>query len=268
MSWLGPLPLTVSVVPGRYLETIAFTSSSMPFPGDKGAPLTMNRRYIDANPVSYRWHTGKTEKTFDTHGGLQISKGLEDLAQELNLSTTFGTAPHNYFLNRHPYGHPRSVLTLFQDHILPTTVKDKHRDGPRLIIGNAGSLRFDLFQGPFDRNDELTVSPFTSKFLYTRLPAAVAGNISEEMNRAGASRFGPLTPQEDDDAYVRKVYNEWLQQQWDDYLIEELMGDNDEVSLDGPGGKPHTLGFVTKDACPGRGDDIRHIPVPYSPYQV
>lgn len=88
------------------------------------------------------------------------------------------------------------------------------------------------------------------------------------MNRAGASRFGPLTPQEDDDAYVRKVYNEWLQQQWDDYLLDELMGETDEVVLDGPDKKPHTLGFVTKDACPGRGDDIRHIPVPYSPFQM
>lgn len=87
------------------------------------------------------------------------------------------------------------------------------------------------------------------------------------MNRAGASRFGPLTPQEDDDAYVRKVFNEWLQQQWDDYLLEELSGGS-QVTLEDPTQKPHTLGFVTKDACPGRGDDIPHIPVPYSPYQV
>lgn len=116
----------------------------MPVPGDKGAALDMNRRYIDANPVSYRWHTKKTEKNFDTQVGLQIFQGLEELAQELNLSSPIGTAPHNYFLDRHPYGHPRSVLTLFQDHVLPETVKDKHRDGPRIIIGNAGSLRFDL----------------------------------------------------------------------------------------------------------------------------
>lgn len=89
------------------------------------------------------------------------------------------------------------------------------------------------------------------------------------MNRAGASRFAPLSPQEDDDAYVRKVYNDWLQQQWDDYLLEELMGETDEIALGGsPGEKPHTLGFVTKDDCPGRGDDIRHIPVPFSSYQV
>lgn len=124
------------------------------------------------------------------------------------------------------------------------------------------------FRGPFDRNDELTVSPFTSAFLYTQLPANVAGNITIEMNRAGASRFAPISPQEDDDAYVRKVYNEWLQQQWDDYVLEQLMGETDEVTLGGPEGKPHTLGFVTKDDCRGNGDDIPHIPVPYSTYQV
>lgn len=141
----------------------------MPFPGDKGAPLTMNRRYIDANPVSYRWHTGKTAKTFDTHGGLQISKGLEDLAQELNLSTTFGTAPHNYYLNRHPYGHPRSVVTLFQDHVLPATVQDKNRDGPRIIIGNSGSLRFDLVSSTVGTHD-LTFSSVGRLTATTNLP--------------------------------------------------------------------------------------------------
>lgn len=120
----------------------------------------MNRRYIDANDVSYMWHTGTTHKNFDTHLGRNISDALANLFDELNLSKVFGDAPHDYFLTRHPYGHPRSIITVFEREVLPKALEDEKRQGhPRIIIGNAGSLRFDVFKGPFDRNDELTVSP-------------------------------------------------------------------------------------------------------------
>lgn len=134
----------LSLVPGRYLETIAFTSSSLPPLNDDGKPLEINRRYLDANPVTYKWHANKTDEDFDTPLGLNITSALGQLARELRIDTPFGTAPHDLFLTRHPYGHPRSVLTVFAEKVLPAVVRDEYRDGPRVIIGNAGSLRFDV----------------------------------------------------------------------------------------------------------------------------
>jgi hypothetical protein len=86
------------------------------------------------------------------------------------------------------------------------------------------------------------------------------------MNRAGASKFAPRTPQEDDEAYVREVYEEWLEEQWNDYVATGLTSSIGETVFGH--GKPSTLGYVTKDACRGRGDDIEHIPAPFSRYQV
>ncbi|WWD05053.1 hypothetical protein V865_003124 [Kwoniella europaea PYCC6329] len=265
---------SIGVVPGRYLETVAFTSSSLPQDNDDG-PLDVARRYIDGNPVSYKWHTNTSDEDFDLPPiGRNISLALLRLASDLNISTPLGIAPHDYFLERHQYGHPRSVLTVFSDQVLPRTIIDKERNETRVIIGNAGSLRFDLFQGRFDRNDELTVSPFTSSFLYVELPAGLARNITEQMNKSGASKLLPSEPTtklEEEDR-VRRIYNEWMSEQWEDYLVQggddhlydqvesQKIFQNDESDIPK---KPRTMGFVTKDTCPGKGDDIKHYPVPH-----
>ncbi|WVF68981.1 hypothetical protein IAT40_003755 [Kwoniella sp. CBS 6097] len=266
---------SIGVVPGCYLETIAFTSSSLPMNRSDTAPLDVARRYLDANPVSYKWHTN-TSDDFDLPIGQNISRALAKLASDLDISTPLGIAPHSYFLNRHQWGHKRSILTLFSDEVLPYTVRDNERNGTRVIIGNAGSLRFDLFQGTFDRNDELTVSPFTSSFLYVRLPAGLARNTTEQMNRSGASKLVP-TPsmpastsevytKAEEEARVRRIHDQYLAEQWEDYQSQFPKGSNG-VNMDqvvfGVHDKPRTLGLVTKDKCPGRGDDIEHIPVPF-----
>lgn len=261
---------SVAVVPGRYLETVAFTSSSLPASKDDDGPLVINRRYLDANPWTYQFHTGTTDYDFDTPLGLNISMALDNLATVLKLKKPFGTVPHDLFLARHPYGHPRSILTVFAEKVIPEVLHDDKRHGPRIVIGNAGSLRFDVFAGTFDRNDELTVSPFTTAFLYMRLPAGLAEKITIEMNRAGASKLmnSPPSPDVDDDAYVRHVYQSWLAEQWDTFAAEHLQGsgisDVEDVLMlaRSDATKPHTLGYVTHDACPGKGDDIEHIPVP------
>ncbi|ADV22002.1 vacuolar protein [Cryptococcus gattii E566] len=255
---------SIGVIPGKYLETVAFTSSSLPSSGGDDRPLDVAR--------SYKWHTNQTSDTFDTKEGRRISLSLQHLASSLNITESLGVSPHNYYLSRHPWGHPRSVLTLFSDKVLPSTVVDHEggKDQERIIIGNAGSLRFDLFQGVFDRNDELTVSPFTSAFLYTRLPASLARNITDQMNRAGASKLmskSPMTPYEEEQR-VKRIHDKWMYEQWQAYEREIAQeGDTQKVMVDKGKDKPRTLGHVTRDKCPGTGDDIAHIPVPFYPDQ-
>jgi hypothetical protein len=94
--------------------------------------------------VSYKWHAGKTDDDFDTPLGLNISSQLGDLAHALKLDLPYGDVPHDLFLSRYPYGHPRSIVTVFAEKVLPSVVHDHKRQGPRIIIGNSGSLRFDV----------------------------------------------------------------------------------------------------------------------------
>lgn len=76
--------------------------------------------------------------------GKDISTDLLALASHLNISASLGEAPQDYYLGRYPYGHQNSALTLFAEKILPAVVVDEKRKGKRVIIGNSGSLRFDV----------------------------------------------------------------------------------------------------------------------------
>lgn len=83
-----------------------------------------------------------------------------------------------------------------------------------------------------------------------------------------------MTEKEKDDAHVDQVYNQWLASQWDTYVQTEgadyVFDDDAQKPFDGRPipKKPKTLGYVTHDACRGKGDDIEHIPVPFSSNQV
>jgi hypothetical protein len=208
----------------------------------------------------------------------------------LNISKPLGKSPHDYFLSRHEIGHPRHIVSLFGGDVLPSVLLDKQRIGPRLIIANTGTLRFDLvssrfplignkankqFQGRFDQNDQLTVSPLyvqltlasyegsiadpsASAFLYTTLPAGIASNSTGELNRAGASRFAPSSNAEEVERKVDETYNQWMAEQWFDHISRTEGGGNQapfEITKDTP-----TMGYVTRDSCPGKGDDIEHVP--------
>ncbi|ORY25942.1 vacuolar protein [Naematelia encephala] len=269
---------SIAVVPGRYMETIAFTSSSLPTSEKDVSSLKMARRYIDASRRSYMFHTNTSSDTFDTTLGKKITLELLRLSSKLNISIPLGKAPHDFFLTRYPYGHEKSVVTQWTDKVIPYIVVDPTRsEKHRVIMVMSGSLRFDIFQGRFDRNDELTVSPFANAFVYTELPAGLARNITQQMNLAGPSKLvpsqAPSTRQEVEDR-VDQGYRAWMASQWEDYLQSQSQtqtetNNNDvQMSFDvtrmGKGKKSPTLGYVTKDACPGLGDDIEHIPVPFS----
>lgn len=119
----------------------------------------MSRRYLDANLNSYMWHTNTTEDDFhlvsrpqpilveaDTLQpiGQNVSTQLLQLAASLDISEPLGIAPHDFFLARYPYGHPRSILTEWAENVLPATVYEEGRPKERLIITQTGSIRFDL----------------------------------------------------------------------------------------------------------------------------
>ncbi|KAK1925880.1 putative vacuolar protein [Papiliotrema laurentii] len=261
---------SIAVVPGRYLETVAFTSSSMPDLKHPEKPLDMTRRYLDANPYTYRWHTNTTEDDFDLPIGRNITFQLLQLASELDISRPLGIAPKDLFLARYPYGHPHSILTEWGNKVLPATVQEKGRSEKRLIITQTGSIRFDLFQGTFNRNDELTLSPFANAFMYITLPGKIARKVLDQLNRAGASKLIPDTPRtiQEEDARVERIYQDWLDTQAAEYEREMSLSGGEQVVMGGKSeGGLLTMGYVTRDACPGKGDDIEHTPLPRSRQQ-
>lgn len=99
------------------------------------------------------------------------------------------------------------------------------------------------------------------------------------MNRAGTTKFAPSPKASslqselgskrlryEDDLRVKREYDNWLAGQREEYegsaeFTYGMEGNQVVLGDNGRRGKHGlTLGYVTRDACVGKGDDIEHIP--------
>ncbi|TFK84753.1 hypothetical protein K466DRAFT_601739 [Polyporus arcularius HHB13444] len=240
---------------GRYMETVGWMSANLDKKGST-KNLTFSRRYLDPNRVTYEYHSRQRNATFDTLQGKSITKGLNDLAKQFTLNMLYGTAPHDFTLTRAPYPSNDSLLSLFAEALTYSlTVNNTRADVPHIMIATAGSQRFDIYAGPFTKNDQLTASPFANFFSYIpNIPLAVARQVLPKMN--GAATLGRRREQ-DEERYARGdvdvQYRAWLAEMGRRASAERRDTEN------------ATLGYVTSDSCPGIGDDIPHTPLPFFP---
>lgn len=174
---------------GRYMETLGFLSMSGLNAGKKDEVMTQasptyERLYIDNNLYSLHHHSNKTENTFDTELGRNVSKAISDARSKLKLDRTYGCAPQDYWLNRAPYPANDSLLTLLDKHIIPDTFQNS--TSPSIVITNSGAMRFDIFKGPFTTDTTFLVSPFTSSFrLLKDVPYGAASQVLQLLNNQG-----------------------------------------------------------------------------------
>ncbi|KAJ7921958.1 Metallo-dependent phosphatase-like protein [Mycena leptocephala] len=240
---------SMSLESGRYMETIGAAKN-----------ITFSRRYLDPNRVTFEYHTRRGNFSFDTTQGRSITKGLEQLAKEFDLSLTYGTAPHDFTIYQAPYPANNSLLSLMAE-VMPVapTVNNTRASIPNIMITNSGSLRFDIYAGPFTKNNQLTVLSYADPFLYIpNVPFSVANGVLPALNGAG------MNHRKSDEAveaelwtrgYVGTRYREWM---------EDMARRNAEV--DGQARfalAKLTPGYVTTDACPGVGDDTPHAPLEF-----
>ena len=171
-------------------------------------------------------------------------------------------AVHSLAPNRAPFPSNNSLVSLFGEAIQYSLVVNNTRaDIPHVIIANSGSQRYDVFGGPFTKNDQVTASPFTNAFVYVaNVSASAAGKMLSTLNEAGEQdRRRALRGEFDEDgmtprereAFARgdvdMVFYRWLAD------MSRAVGRRDADNA--------TLGYVTKDSCPGVGDDIPHTPL-------
>lgn len=249
---------------GRYFETVGFLSAKLDKKGST-KNITFSRRYLDPNRVTYAYHTGRPGFTFDTLQGLSITAGLKGLSKSFDLDFQYGTAPTDFTIQRVPYPSNNSLLTLFAAEAMPValTINNTRASVPNIMITNSGSQRFDLYQGSFTKNDQLTASPFADAFLYIpEIPAGVAKKVLPALNNAGADEKREIGPdselvarERESELYARgeveMVYRRWLEE------MDRRSG------VERRAAKNATLGYVTQDSCPGVGDDTLHAPLPF-----
>ncbi|KAJ7728959.1 Metallo-dependent phosphatase-like protein [Mycena maculata] len=255
---------SISLESGRYMETVGWMSADLPPPnsGDSKHNITFSRRYLDPNRVTYEYHTGQGNFSFDTPWGQSITKGLEQLAVNFDLSFEYGIAPHDFTLSRSPYPSNGSVLSLMVEAMpVALTINNTRASIPNIMITNSGELRFDIFSGTFTKNDQLTASPFMDSFLYIpNVTFSAASAVLPALNGEGADnrRRDPGVQAELwARGYVEARYHEWLGEMYQ----RDLQRRGGERRASAP--ENLTLGYVTTDTCPGVGDDTPHTPLPF-----
>ncbi|KIJ66131.1 hypothetical protein HYDPIDRAFT_174819 [Hydnomerulius pinastri MD-312] len=241
---------------GRYMETIG---ADLDAAKGNANNVSFTRRYLDQNRVTYEYHTLMSNSTFDTFFGQSITWGLQQLAVDFDLSYLYGTAPQDYTINQNPYPSNGSLLSLFIEDAVPTALAiNNTRDGtPNIMITNSGSQRFNVFKGPFTKNDQLTASPFDDSFLYIpNVTFSIANQVLPALNNAGADEKRKRDVIEKElwgRGHVESRYSAWLEE------MDRRAGLGRRTATAGN----LTLGYVTTDSCPGAGDDTLHAALPY-----
>ncbi|KAL7947535.1 Metallo-dependent phosphatase-like protein [Trichoderma barbatum] len=276
---------SLALASGRYLETIGWMSidglvKKQPKDDDseevelkKGPSFT--RKYIDNNLYGMYYHTGLNETTFPTKEGKKASKMVEDARKALNLGHRYGCAPRDLWMTRAQYPGNDSIYTWLEEEVLPDVVVNKDRkDKARLAIVNTGGIRFDIFKGPFTRDDTFTISPFTSGFRYVpdvpyEIAAKVIGILNSETKIfvAGLPDVRQLTiPQQmyprPDDFTVDETKVETVEQvgQGEDEAEARL----ELRGVDASEGNDELFsGYTTKDDISKDGDDTVHRPIDF-----
>lgn len=166
-------------------------------------------------PITRQFHTSSRDSQFDTSEGRKITKGLEALATQFDLDFKFGTAPQDYTLSRNPFPSNGSILSLIVDQVLPTAlaVNNTRANISNIIITNSGGLRFDIYAGPFTKNDQLTASPFTDAFVFIAdVPLGVASAVLPALNGEGANERREVAAERYARGDVETRYRHWLEE--------------------------------------------------------
>ncbi|KAG0703328.1 Metallo-dependent phosphatase-like protein [Suillus ampliporus] len=244
---------------GRYMETIGWMSADLDAAKGNANNISFTRRYLDQNRVTYEYHTEMSNQTFDTAYGRSITYGLQELAVSFDLSYMYGTAPQDYTINQNPYPSNGSLLSLFIADAVPyaLSINNTRDSTPAIFITNSGSQRFNVFKGPFTKNDQLTASPFTDSFLYIPdVSFSIANQVLPALNGAGADEKRKRDEIERElwsRGVVDTRYRAWLEE------MDRRAGMGRREAMAGN----LTLGYVTTDSCPGAGDDTLHMALPY-----
>ncbi|KAF2663839.1 hypothetical protein BT63DRAFT_444299 [Microthyrium microscopicum] len=259
----------VAIASGRYMETVGFLSIDGIEAGKTKSKVfpKFARRYIDKNLFSFHQHTGLNKTTFPTELGRNVSKAIAKARSTLKLNEKYGCAPAALFVNRAPYPSDNSIFSWLADHVLPAQIgkasRVRSKGKKTLIITNTGAMRFDIFEGPFTKDTEFLVSPFTSEFRYVpEIPVKVAARVLDLLNSKG-----PILEAMGSDGAALK---EWMvvppeqiggimAEQSGFAQTEEMRVSTGAQQVLGTSKKPDLKpGYTTKDDAGTDGDDTEH----------
>lgn len=243
---------------GRYCETVGWLSVQ-----DLSSDcLQVDRKYIDFNTHSFIHHSNQSRAQFKTINGTKTTEDLNSISEELELNQVYGSVPQSYMMNSYPVTSSNSLLNFLLNKVLPKLVSEKGLVDDalesRIIIINTGSIRYDLYKGPFTKNSRYIVSPFQNKWKYIpSVPKDIALQIEQILN---------------DEQYIILEVDLLRKNELKERFFTKLRGPNTKYEDLGtylPNNDNYfefrrkTYGYVTHDDFGIEGDDTVHRAFPY-----
>ena len=115
-------------------------------------------------------------------------------------------------------------------------INNTRADIPNIIVIDSGGLRYDVFEGPFTKNDQLTAVPFADVFYYIpNVMASVANQVLPALNGGSSSKRSEVEKELWGRGHVESRYRAWLQD------MEKRQGARATNTTN------LTLGYVTTD---------------------
>lgn len=219
--------------------------------------IVYSRRYLDWNRLTFEYHaTSSQASTFDYHSGVRVTQDITDVRKALNLGSLYGCAPATYCESCQPFEAPGNIFSLVSTALGATVVNASRSTIPRYIIINTGSIRFDLFKGPFTYDDSFIVSPFTDAFQFIpSVPYSMAKNVLNALNGASIENkrnvdFGSMPLPSNHDSCIDPTIG--------------LISSTSELKTRGISRRQAvvTPGYVTTDDFGSDGDDTPHSVIP------
>ena len=169
------------------------------------------------------------------------------LYRDFNLSYVWGESPQDYTYYREPVSN-NTALNLFVGEALPKLLNGVPCKGSnqlqKFYFINSGVLRYDIYAGDFDQNDQLTAAPYVDGlWCIPNVPLADATKAADNMNKPQPGSNGQAySPVDLRDARRREIeevdmiHRNWLFQMSARHADQELQQQDDLM-----------LGYVTTD---------------------
>ncbi|GIC88972.1 Ser/Thr protein phosphatase family protein [Aspergillus udagawae] len=239
-------------------------------------PYLLDRRYLDWNRVTFAYHTVNLEgdtgnpsvpASFDTPLGRKVTDDISKARHLLNLTYFLGCAKEDYCFNCKKVGQDGNIYELLKVALADTVVKKERAHLARVVISNDGTIRDNIYQGPFTTGDAYAVVPFPNYFQYIANMSChnfkkMASNlqakqdvsciddgdhndssvIDEEVHGSQPQSHLELRSIFDDPSYHQATFS---------YSLEQRNRER----------KQYSPGYTTHDALGNDGDDTLHSPV-------
>ncbi|EGW32700.1 uncharacterized protein SPAPADRAFT_60058 [Spathaspora passalidarum NRRL Y-27907] len=247
--------LSTGLQSGRYCETIGWTSVNVK--GNVSLHERFARSYLDFNLHSFLHHTNKSIHEFDTDKGKHVSSLITETRNKLNLNRALGYVNgSNYYIDYVPIDHKNNIFDLLTSKVLTTLVPEGHTNttstSDRIIIINTGSIRYDLYKGPYTIDSQYIVSPFENLWVKLTVPKSIATQVAAKLNDNGY-----IYAKGQADA----IDNRRLLPPHHYYSSERTKRDQTPLILSEVERKKLSKGYVTFDDFGNDGDDTLHKPV-------